>query len=440
MFHLRRASVRAFSAASRWTFSPAPLTASFTGEILLGATNLLNYEDYALSMEGPLKAAAGAAQPCTPTPCEAYDDNDNKEGVYTYHVGDTELGHMLVARTAFGDGIFQDSAGRAYGVDGGAVAVLSGTLVSPALRIVTQLGALTPFALGHLVPLPAGAVTATARGGRFEFAQGGEKPLLVLDTGDGGSEGGEEFGEEVAQKALLGEAAGVPAPELLREMQARPTDTALALSVCKVLGFRAGCANDDPGGEGEAEALRAMARQVVEAGGVQLLRLALEGHHRDEEVAAFACGTLEALAKAGAGGFAAQVAPLIPTLAAVLAAHTTGRAVEAALRAVEATLEDDSLLPAAVAAGLPALVVARLRGNLHDERASIFAVFALQRMHEALEGTDAVPAIKEGMAAWPDTLGAIGERLLMVLELWREIATRPKKKGGKQQSVKTTPK
>lgn len=422
ILHPRRAaaSVRAFSAASRWTFSPAPLTASFSGEILIGAAGLLGGGANVLSMEGPLKAAAGAPQPCTPTPREAYTDNDHKEGVYTYRVGDAEVGCMLVARTAYGDGIFEDSAGRAYGVDGGAVAVLSGALVPPALRIVAQLGAHSPFALGHLVRLPAGApVRATARGGRLEFAQDGEKPLLVLDTG----EGGEDFGEEVAQKALLGEAAGVPAPELLLAMQARPADAELAVSVCKVLGFRAGCANGDPEGEDEAEALRAMARQVVEDGGVQLLRLALEGHHRNVEVATFACGTLETLGEAGAEGFAEQAAPLIPAIAAVLATHTTGRAVEAALRALEATMKDESLLPAALAAGLPALVVARLKGNLHDERASIFAVFALHRMREGL-GTDAVPAIKEGMAAWPDTVGAFGEKLLMVIDLRREISGR----------------
>jgi hypothetical protein len=192
------------------------------------------------------------------------------------------------------------------------------------------------------------------------------------------------------------------------------SDAALALSVCKVLGFRAGCANDPD--EDGAEALRALAREVAEAGGVQLLRLALEGHYRSEEVAVYAFSVLQSLAEAGAKGIAEQAAPLIPPSAAALVAHTTGRPLEAALRALEALLEEeDALLPAAAAAGLPALVAARLRGNLHEERAAKLAVFALFRMHEALEGTDGVPAIKAGMKAWPKSIGVFGEKLLAAI-------------------------
>ena len=425
---MRRAfpPLRFFSTTSRWVFTQQfPLSACFTGEVFIGGSGLLGGGVLTPKelLAGPLRGAAEAAQPGSPPPSEAYARNGCAEGVYTYCVGDAEVGRMLVARTASGDGLFQDSKGRVYAVDGGGVAVISGALVPPALRLVAQQGERKPFSLGHLVPLPAGApVRVTARSGRLEFApDGGQQPLLVLDTADSGDAEGEEGaeGEEAAMRDVLGEAAGASAPELLRALQARPSDAALAVSVCKVLIFRSGCANEVAG-----EERRVLARAVMEGGGMQLLRLVLEGHHRSEEVCTFGFALLYHFSEAGAKDFAAQVAPLLPTFAGALAAHPMGKALRRPLHALDAVLAYSSLAPAAAAAGLPALVAARLKSSASDEPATRAALMVLARMASppgALAGTDAVPAIRQAIAAWP-SLGSVGEALLKAIDLGNQIA------------------
>jgi hypothetical protein len=423
---------RFLSVASRWAFSPAPLSAAFTGEVFIGGAGLLGGGGERPPLTGPLLAASCAPSPCAPPPHEAYAANNFAEGVYTYSVNDAAVGSMLVARTAFGDGIFEDSEKRCYAVDGGAIAVMTGALVPPLLRLFAEQGKRQPFSLGHFVRLP--AVRVTAAGGIFNFvALDGELPVLKLDTagGDGGGEeaGGEGTGGEAALKETLGEAAGVPAPELLRALQERPGDAALALSVCKVLFFRAGLA-DERGPDDGGAARRALATAVLEGGGMQLLRVALEGHHRAELVALFGFSVVESLSEAGWGGFSQQAAPLLPTFAAALEKHEVGgKPAMQALRALGCVLENPAVVPAALAAGLPAVVTAHLERSLGNEAAAAHALFALIPLAEApggLEGTDVVPAVEGAVRAFPDTsVAELGRAFLNMLAVREKLM--PKK-------------
>ena len=410
-------SRRLFSSAPRWSFS-APLTphsAVFSGaEVYIGAVGSLR-----LCALPSLKAAhATSPQPCTPPPDEAYELHNNADGVYVYSEGGREVGAMLVARTAHGDGFFEDSAGRSYAVDGGTLAVLSGALVPPELRLMAAVSQHSPFALGHLIPLPAGAqVLCTAKRGRLELCalhpggqQPEEAPLLVLDTGGGAEEGGE------AALGEFGEAADVPQAELLRALQARPGDAALALSACKVTVHRLEALT----GEGGDSALQARACEAfLEAGGMQLLRLALEGHHRSPDTAFYGFYALNLLAIPGVRGFAGQAAPLLPTIAGALAAHagSSGATLAMVLSALGCIVEDPAQAPAAAAAGLPALVAACLRSSLapaagacpssaeeREQRVQFAAtaLFWLAQVPQAVEGLGAAAALADAARAFPE--------------------------------------
>ncbi len=429
--------MRFFSYVSRWSYSPSPLSACFQGEIFIGGGGLLGGGPNKLLLEGPLKGAVGAPQPCTPPPDEAYTSNNCAEGVYTYHVGDAVVGAMLVARTAYGDGLFEDSEGRCYAVDGGALAVMSGALVPPALRLMAEAGKRHPFSLGHLVLLPPGAqVRATAKGGRLELSplDGGQQqaPLLVLDTGDGSDGQNEEEGREATQGGF-GETGDLSGSELLRVLRARPEDADLALEVCQVLarGLRSRMGKDI---DEEGKAHDAVS-EVLKAGLLPPLRLALEGHHRTEEVAYVGFTLLFILGKAGVSGFAQQVAPLFPAFAGALAIHEAGinssRAPMAVIKALECVLEDDSsVAPAAAAAGLPAQVTAFLKsglaleaanpkGRLEKQELAFIAMLALVRMaqvvpYEARDTVEALSALEVAAKAFPESeLQVMGPSFLL---------------------------
>jgi hypothetical protein len=408
-------------ATSRWTFSPS-LSVQFEGgsEVYVGS-GLLSCPELLASLGAQLAAAAGAepaagSPPVAPSAEEAYLDNRCAEGAYTYHApSGAPVGSMLVSRTAFGDGMFEDSEGRGYAADGGVLAVASASVAPPALRHLGALaGALGPFSPGHFVRLPAGAaVRVAAEGGRFTFTAGarGGAPFLVLDTGASPPARAEPpLAGPAAEEAGLGAAAGVPLPELLRALRERAGDAAFALSVCKVLGFRAGVLLEEEG------AAAAAARAVLEGGGLAPLRAALEGHPRSADVCFIGFSTLKLLGDCGAKGFASEAAPLLPAIAAALGAHAAGGTAEsaaaagAALAALDAVMKGPQGPLAAHKAGLPARVTECLRLNLADERLTGFAILALHRLAREIEGggfadggaEDATAAVEGAMRAYPE--------------------------------------
>jgi hypothetical protein len=432
---LRAFSLRRFSSlASKWTFSPAPVSgARFTGEVFIGAGGLLGGGANKLKIEGPLKAASTAPQPCSPPPDAAYVDNKCAEGLYTYSVGEKEVGTMLIARTPNNEGIFEDSAGRVYLIDGGAVAIMSGAIIPPVLRAVAQPDEQKPrpFSLGHLVQLPVGApVRVSARGGRIEFAldDGAQRaPLLVLDTGDRGDSGAEDDaeGEDDDFEAELGDAAGKPASELVRLLRARPDDAALALSVFRVLAYRSGLAMKRE----DAEKGKALSRAVLDDGGFELLRVVLERHYRSSEVAFVGFLLLEHLSIADTKGFSQLAAPLVPTLVAALAAHNApeNKAILLVLlRAADRVMEDSSVVSAAIAAGLPARVIDCLKVNMSDDGVTLYALYCLGRLARVpgfLRGTDAKQVIEAAVKAYPNSdRSKIGNVLLKLLDLGQHLS------------------
>lgn len=403
----------------RWTFSPS-LSVAFEGgsEVFVGS-GLLSSPELLASLGAQLAAAAGAepaagSSPAAPSAEEAYLDNRCAEGVYTfYHAPSVAVGSMLVSRTAFGDGMFEDSEGRGYAADGGVLAVASASVAPPALRHLGLLaGALGPFSQGHFVRLPAGAaVRVAAEGGRFTFTAGarGRAPFLVLDTGAAPARG--EPAGPGAEEAGLGAAAGVPLPELLRALRERAGDAAFALSVCKVLGFRAGVLLEEEG------AAAAAARAVLEGGGLAPLRAALEGHPSSTDVCFIGFSTLKLLGDSvSAKDFASEAAPLLPAIAAALGAHAAGgteesaKAAGAALLALDAVMKGPQGPLSAHKAGLPARVAECLRLNLADERLTGFAILALHRLAHEIEGGGfagggaeaAAAAVEDAIRAFPE--------------------------------------
>lgn len=258
------------------------------------------------------------------------------------------------------------------------------------------------FSTGHIVSFPRD-IRVTLKKGRFEFLEEeGQPPRLVLDTGS------DEAGaySEIAV-GYLGAAADVPGPEMLRILKDRPDDVSFALSACKVLGYRAGMRVMEDADVPEAKELT---RIVIDGGGFEILRAALEPHSRSAEVATVGFHVLKAFGEARVPGFARTAAALLPSFAAALAAHEGGLPKRVALDALDFILKEQKNMPAVAAARVPALVLDSLRANLDDENVTRSALTALWRLTDVraahadaiFERAGAAAALRDAMRTFPE--------------------------------------
>ncbi len=85
------------------------------------------------------------------TPFMVYDRTYFKDGLYTHKDGGT----FLVAQTAFGDGGFEDSHGRGYGIDGGTFVLMSKECFSEEMLERTNTPRFsTSYDMGHILTFP----------------------------------------------------------------------------------------------------------------------------------------------------------------------------------------------------------------------------------------------------------------------------------------------